>query len=441
MNSARSLRRRIFASTSCALLAGTILVISVGPLPAENIIFTIDSSSTETLAGTDPSGFPFTAQGAGGLTTGVFGNFVLSFDPATDLSLATSMNIQFPSAASGFFKFTSPTTTGTPGLNGSSTPSPANFAGQGTGGFTFAWRNIGFNFHSDVIGSTSISGGTATFDTNTTYFNVNSAQLDSQNPDASTDFAGSMDNAIDAGDTWVLNQTSPGTWSLNLTGTFTSDYGPTTMVFTSNISATAQFDVASNVVNDVPPQVGQSEPVTVSVLAGAASPTDPGAVSVTLPTTNTSNVTSISVQQIPITGISQDAANAAESSRIFAAAIANPELTSGVQVWEVSPIGFTNGSDSATLVFHFDPDLFTPAELADLGMWHFNTLTQQWDFGGEVNLFDNTITYTTNSFSIYAAGTSTAFLPTPEPSTFVLAGMGILSLAYFIRRRRNGSRR
>jgi hypothetical protein len=442
MNSAPTQRKSIVVSTSCALLAGAILVFSAGPLPAENIIFTIDASSTETLSGTDPSGQPFTAQGASGLTAGIFGNFVLSFDPTTDLSSATSMDIQFPSAASGFFKLTSPTTTGTPGSNGSSTPAPANFAGQGTDGFTFAWRNVNFNFYSDLLGSTSISGGTATFDAGATKFTVNSAQLDSQNPTASTDFAGSTNNPLDAGSTWNLSQPSPGVWSLSLIGTYTEDFGPTTMAFMANLSATAHFDVASNIVSNVPPQMGQSEPVTVSVLAGAASPTSPGAVSVTLPTTNSSDVTSISVQQVPITGISQAAANAAQSSPIFAAAIANPESTSGVQVWEVNPTGFINdGTQSATLVFHFDPGLFTPAELADLGMWHFNTLTDQWDFGGDVDLFANTITYTTSSFSFYAAGTSTAFLPIPEPSTFVLAGIGSLSLAYLGRRRRTGSRR
>ena len=395
-----------------------------GSLPAiaqtQNIIFTIDPTSIQTLSGNDPSSTPFIGQGgSGGLTAGVVGSFSLNFDPTTDLSTASAVNIQFPGTTSGFFQITSPTTTGTPGLQGSSTPSPANFAGQGTNGFDFAWRNIDYNFFSNTLTSASVSGGVATFDAHPTNFNVNSARLDMQNPGHSINYAGSPNLPLDVGNTWQLSQPSPGTWSLQLSGSYTSTYTSSNipMVFTANITATAHFDLASNQVTNVPPQVGQSNPVTVSVPAGAATPTSSGAIELTLPTTNTSDVTSVSVQQIPITAISQAGETAAKSSPIFTAADNNAGPGADAQVWEVSPIGFINdGTQSATLKFYFDPSLFTANELATLGIWHFNTVDvpPKWEFGGMVHLADqndptNYITYTTTSFSQFVAADSSAF--------------------------------
>ena len=316
----------------------------------------------------------------------------------------------------------------------SSTPSPANIVIQTAGGEAqYAFRDIVWNFSSSPIPVTSGSFGASQ-----TPFVVTRGGYDFIHP---APLGSSSDTYVGQGGTpfgtWTLSgSTTTGNWTLDLTGGFSypntyASSGPNGGLFTDSvaISSTAHFG-ASNVVNDVPPQVGQSAPVTITVTAGAADANSPGAVSMTLPTTNTSDVTSVAVQQIPITGITQDAVNAAEHSPIFAAATGDPNATSHVLVWEVSPTGFINdGSQSATLDFHFDPTLFTADELANLGVWHFNTLTQHWDFGGTVHLDgpNSYIEYTTNSFSDFAIASSTAFVP--EPSTLVLAGGGLAALA------------
>ena len=63
--------------------------IKAGPV---NVIFTIDpSQSTESWSGTDNTYGAFTAQQPGSLSTSTSGNFVLSFDPTTDNSVASEL--------------------------------------------------------------------------------------------------------------------------------------------------------------------------------------------------------------------------------------------------------------------------------------------------------------------------------------------------------------
>jgi hypothetical protein len=436
----------------CAMICGALSII---PSPAQaqtqNIVFSIDPTSTESISGTDPSGVPFTQQASGSLSSTVSGGFTVAFDPTTDLTSAVSTTIQFPSATTGYFQLSSSNTTGNPGIAGSSTPAPANFDAQGTGGFSFAWRDIGWNFHSNAaMPSTSISGGVASFDahgadtTHASLFNVNNANFDLNNQTTSppsgfvnANYAGSLNNRVDSGAGWQLSEPSAGVYSLHFTGNYTYGYSGNgnsaqSIVFHSDITATAHFSAAANIAA-VPPQ-NNSTPTTVVVTAGAPNASAPGAVALTLPPTNTSNVTSVSVQQIPITGITQAAVNAAQSIPVFAAALSNAaagQPNAQVQVWEVNPAGFLNdGSQTATLVFNYDPTLFPGVDPSQLGIWHFNTLTSHWDFGGTVDPVAHTITYTTHSFSDFI------FAPVPEPSTFVLAGASLAALGYLGWRRR-----
>ncbi len=102
---------------------------------------------------------------------------------------------------------------------------------------------------------------------------------------------------------------------------------------------------------------------------------------------------------------------------IFAASTA--DLSVHPQIWDVEYTGLQKGQD-ATLVFHYDPSLLPAGtDQSQLGIWHFNTTANAWQFGGTVNTTDHTITFVTGSFSPFELGVKTV----PEPATIVLVGL------------------
>ena len=131
------------------------------------------------------------------------------------------------------------------------------------------------------------------------------------------------------------------------------------------------------------------------------------------------------------------------SAASIAAAEANPifALSTGVldlspQIWSVDFSGSLNGG-SATLVFNYDPSLLPPGlDQSTLGIWHFSSLANEWEFGGTVDTLAHTITYVTDSFSPFTLGVAV-----PEPSSLVLAAAGAGSLGYVGAKRARRQRR
>jgi hypothetical protein len=83
---------------------------------------------------------------------------------------------------------------------------------------------------------------------------------------------------------------------------------------------------------------------------------------------------------------------------------------------------------AATLVFAYDPTLLPLGfDESTLGIWHFNKLTSAWEFGGQVDTVNDTITFETTSFSPFQLGVAV-----PEPSSVVLAAGGLLGLVGYV---------
>ena len=83
------------------------------------------------------------------------------------------------------------------------------------------------------------------------------------------------------------------------------------------------------------------------------------------------------------------------------------------------------------LVFAYDETLLPPGtDESLLGIWHFNSNINDWEFGGTVDTVENTVTYVTDNFSPFQLGL------VPEPSTLALAAFGFIALAARCLRRR-----
>jgi hypothetical protein len=200
----------------------------------------------------------------------------------------------------------------------------------------------------------------------------------------------------------------------------TSNSATTTEKFTLNALSTAHFG-ASNITTVAPTDTH------ADVLGGAAAT---GGVSINLP--GDTNGGTFSAQQIPNnTGLSQQAIQAAQANPIFAASTA--DLSVHPQIWNVEYTGLQSGQD-ATLVFHYDPSLLPAGtDQSQLGIWHYNSIGKDWEFGGTVNTTDHTITFVTSSFSPFELGVKAV----PEPATIVLGGLGMLGLLFAKLRKRH----
>ncbi len=225
--------------------------------------------------------------------------------------------------------------------------------------------------------------------------------------------------------TWQFTELGAGTgdWQLTISGYYTTElgwkapYGEGEHTFALNATSNAHFG-ADNIA------ILSPSDVSANVLGGSSTP---GGVSIDLP--GTTNGGTFTAQQIPNpSGLSQLAITAGENNPVFAASTG--DLSVNPQIWTVDYTGLQQGQ-SATLVFHYDPTLLPVGiDESQLGMWHFNGTT--WDFGGTVNPADHTITFATNSFSPFQLGVSV-----PEPSTIALAGIGVLALLAYKRRKRS----
>jgi hypothetical protein len=227
----------------------------------------------------------------------------------------------------------------------------------------------------------------------------------------------SMGNDLNGG-SWTISESAPGSgdWTLSLDGQhFTHNYSLAgeegTWGFGGTIVATAQFS-AANI-----DTLGEAD-TQAEALGGAAAT---GGVSAEF--SQPTGGGTFAAQQLPSQfALSQDALAAAAIDPIYTLSTAT--LSAAPQIWNVDFSGDLNGA-SATLVFNYNPALL-PLGLdpQSLGIWHFNSNTNQWEFGGQVDADDHTISFQTNSFSPFQLG-----VVVPEPSSVVLAALGLLLLA------------
>ncbi len=389
------------------------------------IVFTIDPGQS-TIAWGGTSYFtgpkPFIPQSPGSLSTPISGHFLVDFDPTT--SAPSSLSFV---PGHGYFQAATPYTA-SPGVGSMGPPAPANVAGTTTDGILFAVRNLSWDLYSPT--AQSLSGGS--YAGNQTWFTVLSGGMDSVA--GSENYSGNQDNL--SGGQWTLSE-SNGTWTL--AGSLVYNYGDTSsaeFAVATNVVSTAYF-APNNLVENVPSQVGATEPIVVQTLGSESGTT--GGVAITLPPlppdSPSAGVTSVEVQAIPdLTGVSQAAIEAAQLNSVFAASLESVAEggPQNLQIWNVHPSGFINGTQ-ATLVFNYDPNLFTGIDQSKLGIWHFNKIGNFWEFGGSVDVANHTITYTTTSFSEFVAGV-------PEPSSMTLAGAGLAALAFITLRKRRAAR-
>jgi probable HAF family extracellular repeat protein len=101
---------------------------------------------------------------------------------------------------------------------------------------------------------------------------------------------------------------------------------------------------------------------------------------------------------------------------------------STVQLWDLAFSGSFSGD--ATVTLHFDPSLIGNVPLSSLQIEHFENGSWVIPSNQVVDPINDTITFTTDSFSPFALST------VPEPSTLVFLGIGAISLLGYAWRRR-----
>lgn len=403
--------------------------LSADSIRAEDVIFTIDpSQSNASWSGSSTVYGDFEPTVPGSLSTPVSGHFLVKFDPTTD----TPTSIQFV-GGHGYYQLDA-VYVATPGPYGSGTAAPANIAGRTPGGEeTWALRNISWDFSSPSIGTGGASGnGTGgVFTTTTTSPYVLSGGIDYQTSvpyigSGSVDYRGHASGTWTPASQWTLSESAPGSgqWTLNFSSHFQYGYDflPDELIsFDWGLSAvaTAQFG-EPNVA-----QVAPSQSTTGASALGGSSTT--GGVSMEINQATDGGV--FSVQQVPnATGLPVPAISAGSANPLFV--LSNEMLSTDPQIWNVDYTGSLDGG-TATLVFNYDPSLLPQGfDESQLGMWHFNTVSGQWEFGGAVDTNNHTITFVTESFSPFQLGV------VPEPDTFALAAVGLFGLAWVARRSR-----
>jgi hypothetical protein len=375
---------------------------------AEQIIFTVDNTQstfdfTATLASF--GGGPFIEQSPGSSSAPISGHFLVDFDSSTP----TPSSLSFIDGH-GYVRAESPHLA-LPGIGGSGTPALANLALKSTppfDGILVAIRNLAWDFDSP----SPISRTAGVYAGNQTRFTFLSGDLVS-NAVGPADLTGNQEQFDDGN--WTLSE-SNGQWSLSASVFWTDPDDDAQSTVTMNVVSTAAFGAAN--IAQVATGATQTEALGGSSMTGGVS------AEFSAPTSGGT----FTVQQIPnATGLSQLAVEAAEANPIFALSTAS--LSADPQIWNVNYTGTLNGT--ATLVFNYDPSLLPVGfDPLTLGIWHFSSLTNQWDFGGTVDPFAHTITYVADSFSPFMLGTVV-----PEPPSVILAAVAILSLMWPLGRR------
>ncbi|MBI2827103.1 MAG: PEP-CTERM sorting domain-containing protein [Planctomycetia bacterium] len=398
---ARFRRSTMWRTALILVLPAVVCCSAFGPAislaETRDVVFTINQAqSSFNYSATGGVYAPYQPTLPGSDTSSVSGHFLVRFDPLADT--ATSLQLL---GGDGYYQ------------------QDSDLLYRAVSGvFAIKYSNLSWDFSSGVL-----SGSGGTFPATTTSFKVLSGALTEiflQPPNATFDETG-YTGQVTSG-TWTLTQTAPGSgdWTLGISGYYVPSSGPqgASEKFTLNAVATAHFgtdNIATLAPNDT----------TADVLGGAATP---GGVSINLP--GGSNGGTFLAQQIPNSGgLSQQAIAAAENNPVFAASTAG--LSATPQIWTVDYTGLQPGQ-AATLVFRYDPALL-PAGTneAELGIWHFNKNTKNWEFGGTVNAVDHTITFVTDNFSPFELGTHV-----PEPQTLLLAAMGLAAVVGYSRRLR-----
>ncbi len=419
-----------FAAKALAALVLT-LVARVTVASPIDVIFTIDpTQSTATWSGTDNTYGAFSAQTPGSLSTSVSGNYVVAFDPSTDNPTSIQFVGNNANNNNAYYQLAG-------NLNGTTAGNTVQFSIQ----------NLIYSLNSGPIAAATTAGLTETFSgtdaTSPTGYTVTSGGAVFTTPNGtagnSTNYVGSTGNLTTG--TITLSESAPGSgkWTLGFNGTVTYTYD----THEAGYGTGGVFTAAGNVVSTANYSVNNQSSVS-SAPSGPETVTVPGnspnsAVTATLPTGTTAGT--LSVQQVPgITSLTQAAVTAGQNNSVFALSTSNTSI-GAPQIWTVQFTG-SLGNGLTTLTFDFDP-LTIPAgtPLSSLGVWHFDdnpadATYDQWVFlTGPIGVYDgyDTITVTTSSFSPFELGTD---VNTPEPSTIVLAAMGLLPLACPCRRRR-----
>ncbi|HTM53317.1 MAG TPA: PEP-CTERM sorting domain-containing protein [Pirellulales bacterium] len=384
---------------ACAMPArATEVVFTIDPAQSGHDLSAVDTSSV------DPHG-TYVPTSPGSMSTTLSGNFVVDFDPTTNTPTSLSFK-----GGQGYFRFNSSLSAHTADgqLTIDFTPVTWDFDDTvtKTGGVFPAIQN-----------TFTLLGGSLTRTIHTAQF---------PNSSITTTFSGGAP-ATPNGGQWSIANTGAGDWTLSLVGgLYQSTYGAFgtsgSMTHSVHAVATAHYGVGNAAA--VPPAAPGAD-----ALGGASTV---GGVSI-----NFNDATSggtFSVQQLPNqTSLDQTAIAAAQANPVFA--LSTSTLSTSPQIWAVNYDG-TIGA-AATLVFAYDPTLLPVGfDQSTLGIWHFNKLTSEWEFGGQVNTLDHTITFQTTSFSPFQLGAAV-----PEPSSIALAACGLLGLIGYVWRRRGPAAR
>jgi hypothetical protein len=384
---------RFARSTRLSLAAVVAVLLPAAFAFADNqqVVFTIEQNqSTFQYSTTGGMYGTYAPVSPGSDTTSVSGHFLVSFNPLTD----NPTSIQFI-GGDGYYQQDGPmiVQSVSPGVQ-------INYSG------------LSWDFDSPVL-----SGTGGVYPANTTHFTVLGGGLTETYTDNSSAFfpATPYDADVTAGQ-WTLAETGgpgSGDWTLSVSGHYTEPDGEgprgSTGTFTLNAVSTAHFGTSN--VTTVAPTATQA-----SVLGGASTPGG-----VTMDLNGATNGGTFTAQQIPNSGgLSQQAIAAAQNNPVFG--LSTSSLSVDPQIWTVDYTGLQAGQ-SATLVFHYDPSLLPAGtDQSTLGMWHFNKITNSWEFGGTVDTTNHTITFVTSSFSPFELGRAV-----PEPSTIALVAGGLVA--------------
>lgn len=102
------------------------------------------------------------------------------------------------------------------------------------------------------------------------------------------------------------------------------------------------------------------------------------------------------------------------------------------QMWDLHDTGTFTGS--ATVTLHYNPTLVGGVDPSQLQIWHFTSGEWVAVANEVVDASTNTITFTTDSFSPFVLGV------VPEPSSAVLAALGLITLVTYGRQRTRRAR-